>query len=286
MKFYLFHHRPERRCLSFCDTFHRKVFLCLKWSILEQNAKWTVAHIIIFKWEFKWKDVKKQSTGEIGGKGETNGGKTKTGNVLVQNWKSLGRVKNYSPNGTAILETGRLEFCLNPLTIQVLQKVLGLSQTYLLFSHQTAHYFSAWFSHCWWSILTVTHKLLGPLEGLFKFSFLPMEWPWCRDGFVKSNTYWGLLGATHLAWLTVFNSHNNSMGDRYHYCPHLRIITDGETELRDSEPFVKDTEVLLGDGKQNSKSGVSNHRAQALNHRNAHPLLFCWSGLMCIRFNV
>ena len=29
--------------------------------------------------------MKEQSTGEFGGKGETNGGKTETGNVLEQN---------------------------------------------------------------------------------------------------------------------------------------------------------------------------------------------------------
>ena len=35
-----------------------------------------------------------------------------------------------------------------------------------------------------------------------------------------------------------------TLRDRYHYCSHLRIITDGETELRESEPLVKDTELF------------------------------------------
>lgn len=127
------------------------------------------------------KTMEIESSREIWGKGETSGGNTTIENILVENWKSLGRMKNYTRKGAVVLDSGCLDSCLNPLVIQaLLLNALGLSQTHLPFSHQIARYFSAPSLHvskvsC---SLLLTHNLLYPFEILAKRSSLPMEWAW------------------------------------------------------------------------------------------------------------
>lgn len=84
-----------------------------------------------------------QSSGEVWGKEEISGVKTKIENVLVQNWKSLGRVKNYTKNVLVILESGCLDFLSKSTHTQVVLNIPGLSQTHLPFSYQIVRYFSA-----------------------------------------------------------------------------------------------------------------------------------------------
>lgn len=130
------------------------------------------SNVIIFQWEFRSKDAKEQSSKEFRGKGEISGGKTKIENVLVQNWNSSVRVKNDSKNGIVLLESGCFDFCLNPLIIQVLLNILGLSQIRWPFSHQMAHYFSAPSTHrcshttCWVHWRDLPNAALFPWDNL------------------------------------------------------------------------------------------------------------------------
>lgn len=52
-----------------------------------------------------------ESSGEFRGKGKMSEGKTKKKDCPCKKWEiSLGRVKNFTTNGTLVLESGSLDF--------------------------------------------------------------------------------------------------------------------------------------------------------------------------------
>lgn len=108
-----------------------------------------------------------------------------------------------------VLETGTPWVLSKSTHHPSLQNVLGLSQTHLPFFSPNCSLF-----------LSMILSVLVKYTYYYSDTNCWVHWrdfsnsvffPWCLDGFVKSNTYWGLLSATHLAWLTLFHSHNNSM---------------------------------------------------------------------------